>query len=333
MAEGMVVVMDGDDLPPEEFGAEHGWRSAAVKKNALRVSRRDSTREAASSEGHRARLNGSRKPTSLKHKIIKSSRMPQLPKEHWKIIARPRGGLDVQKTGSARLGRAVAAAAGLTSEQASHDIVCPNATQNIIVLSTASRDNADAYLKMNCITLGMKQYELSTYEAAPHATCKGVIRQIDVSESQADLDRSILNERNPLALGAKRIKNSETVVIVFDGYKVPNFVFYGSALVKCSLYLRQHDCCYACGRLATEPTSAHRRRTSYAGSVGPTTPTTTTPARLLAASAGPARHSGQDLQAKIPTPVHRSAEEKGKKSGIQESRPVTSTDKRRQRTG
>ncbi|KAL1443230.1 hypothetical protein MTO96_046061 [Rhipicephalus appendiculatus] len=248
MAEGMVIV-DGEDLPPDEFGAEHGWRSAAVKKNAQRVSRRDSAREAANSQGHRERLSGSRKPISLKSKIIKSSRMPQLPKEHWKIIARPRGGLDVQKTGSARLGRAVAAAAGLTSEQASQDIVCPNATQNIIVLSTASRANADAYLKMNCITLGIKKYELSTYEAAPHATCKGVIRQIDVSESQADLERSILNDRNPLALGAKRIKNSETVVVVFDGYKVPNFIFYGSALVKCSLYLRQHDCCYACGRL------------------------------------------------------------------------------------
>ncbi|KAL1443742.1 hypothetical protein MTO96_030192 [Rhipicephalus appendiculatus] len=248
MAEGMVIV-DGEDLPPDEFGAEHGWRSAAVKKNAQRVSRRDSAREAANSQGHRERLSGSRKPISLKSKIIKSSRMPQLPKEHWKIIARPRGGLDVQKTGSARLGRAVAAAAGLTSEQASQDIVCPNATQNIIVLSTASRANADAYLKMNCITLGIKKYELSTYEAAPHATCKGVIRQIDVSESQADLERSIINDRNPLALGAKRIKNSETVVVVFDGYKVPNFIFYGSALVRCSLYLRQHDCCYACGRL------------------------------------------------------------------------------------
>ncbi|KAH7977973.1 hypothetical protein HPB49_004107 [Dermacentor silvarum] len=117
--------------------------------------------------------------------------MPQLPKEHWKIIARPRGCLHVQKTGSARLGRAVAAAAGLTSEQASHDVVCPNATQNITVLSTASRNNANAYLKMNCITLGMKQYELSTCEATPHATCKGVVRQNDVSESQANLERSI----------------------------------------------------------------------------------------------------------------------------------------------
>ncbi|KAL1478954.1 hypothetical protein MTO96_047210 [Rhipicephalus appendiculatus] len=90
MAEGMVIV-DGEDLPPDEFGAEHGWRSAAVKKNAQRVSRRDSAREAANSQGHRERLSGSRKPISLKSKIIKSSRMPQLPKEHWKIIARPPG--------------------------------------------------------------------------------------------------------------------------------------------------------------------------------------------------------------------------------------------------
>ncbi|KAH7980368.1 hypothetical protein HPB49_015329 [Dermacentor silvarum] len=93
MTERTVVAMEGDDLPPEEFCAEHGWRSAAVKKNALRVPRRDSTREPASSEGHREHLNGSRKPISLKNKIIKSSRMPQLPKEHWKIIGRAPLGL------------------------------------------------------------------------------------------------------------------------------------------------------------------------------------------------------------------------------------------------
>ncbi|KAL1416975.1 hypothetical protein MTO96_027273 [Rhipicephalus appendiculatus] len=155
----------------------------------------------------------------------------------------------LRRRASLGLGRAVTGAAGLTPEQASQEMVCPNATQNITVLSTASRANADAYLKMNYITLAIKKYELSTYEGAPHATCKGVIRQIDVSESQADLERSLLNDRNPLALGAKRIKNSEMVVTVFDGYKVPNLIFYGSAQVTCSLYLRQHDYCYACGRL------------------------------------------------------------------------------------
>ncbi|KAH7957841.1 hypothetical protein HPB52_023241 [Rhipicephalus sanguineus] len=123
----------------------------------------------------------------------------------------------------------------------------PDALQHITI--EQSRANAYSYLRMRCLTLGIKQYEINNYEAAPHATCKGVIRKIDISESQTDLEKSILTDRNPSALGVKRIKSNETVVIVFDGCKVPNFVYFGTALVRRSLYHRQHDCCYACGRL------------------------------------------------------------------------------------
>ncbi|KAL3177148.1 hypothetical protein MRX96_009848 [Rhipicephalus microplus] len=39
--------------------------------------------------------------------------MSRQPSDHWKIIVRPRGGLDVETVGSARLGRAIAQAAGI----------------------------------------------------------------------------------------------------------------------------------------------------------------------------------------------------------------------------
>ncbi|KAL1466648.1 hypothetical protein MTO96_042595 [Rhipicephalus appendiculatus] len=220
MMEGAAVIMDGEDLPTDEFGEEHGWRSATVKKKSRRTDTCATQRAAACGEKARGHFNATEKAVNLKNTVIKSSRMPQLPSEHWKIIVRPRGGLDVAKTGLARLGLAIVLAAGIAPELAGQDIVCPNAMQNIIVISTASRSNADHYLRMSCLTLGTKKYEINTYEAAPHETCKGVIRKIDISESQTDLERSILTERKPSALGVKRTKNSETVVIVFDGYKV-----------------------------------------------------------------------------------------------------------------
>ncbi|KAH9375553.1 hypothetical protein HPB48_015987 [Haemaphysalis longicornis] len=39
------------------------------------------------------------------------------------------------------------------------------------------------------------------------------------------------------------------VVIAFDGDKVPNHIRYGNLLVECSLYPKQIDMCYRCGRL------------------------------------------------------------------------------------
>ncbi|KAL1484862.1 hypothetical protein MTO96_032327 [Rhipicephalus appendiculatus] len=173
MIDGAAVLMDGEDLPPEEFGEEHGWRSAEVKKNSRRTDACATERAAACGENARGHLNATEKALNLKNKVIKSSRMPRLPSEHWKIIVRPRGGLDVAKAGSARLGRAIALAVGIAPELAGQDIVCPNVMQNITVISTASRGNADSYLKMSCLTLGIKKYEINTYEAAPPETCKG----------------------------------------------------------------------------------------------------------------------------------------------------------------
>ncbi|KAL1475194.1 hypothetical protein MTO96_037474 [Rhipicephalus appendiculatus] len=155
---------------------------------------------------------------------MKASRVQPPPKEQFRIIIRSRGGLDVRQTGHIRLGQAISAAAGRDLEEVIQDIICHNTMQNIIVASTPSRVNADAYLKVELITIGESQHQLITYEAAPHATCKGVIRNIDIGQSQAELDRNIINSRNPLALAVKRIKNTEPVVIAFDGYKVLNFV-------------------------------------------------------------------------------------------------------------
>ncbi|KAL3193353.1 hypothetical protein MRX96_017585 [Rhipicephalus microplus] len=55
MLDGAAVIMDGDELPPEEFGEEHGWRSAAVKKSSRRTNA--SATERATACGENARGN------------------------------------------------------------------------------------------------------------------------------------------------------------------------------------------------------------------------------------------------------------------------------------
>ncbi|KAH7964748.1 hypothetical protein HPB49_001139 [Dermacentor silvarum] len=79
----------------------------------------------------------------LKRRIVKASRMPQLPKEHRKIIVRPRGGLNLNKVSTTAIGEAIVEAAGLTEDQAKGDIVCPNFTQSIVVVSTPDFDHAE----------------------------------------------------------------------------------------------------------------------------------------------------------------------------------------------
>lgn len=62
-----------------------------------------------------------------------------------------------------------------------------------------------------------------------------------------------MNPYNPLAVEAHRIGNTTTVIILFAGQKVPNYVKYGSILVRCGLYRKHFDVCKQCGKVG------HRR--------------------------------------------------------------------------
>ncbi|KAH7940129.1 hypothetical protein HPB52_021882 [Rhipicephalus sanguineus] len=186
---------------------------------------------------------------AIKNRIIKASRMPQLPEEHHKIIIRPRGGLNLSKVSTTAIGTAVIEASGLTAEQASEDVVCPNFTQNMVVVSTPEPDDAARYVRIKSFKILETEYEVNAYETAPHATCKGVIRRVDIRPSQSAITRNIVHERNPLALAAKRIKTSGSVIFLFDGLKVPKFVRYGPTLVRCYLYRKQFDVCFTSGRV------------------------------------------------------------------------------------
>ncbi|KAH7985845.1 hypothetical protein HPB52_025368 [Rhipicephalus sanguineus] len=42
---------------------------------------------------------------------------------------------------------------------------------------------------------------------------------------------------------------TRSVVIAFEGHKVPNYVQYGNLLIECTLHRKQIDACYACGRV------------------------------------------------------------------------------------
>ncbi|KAH7939788.1 hypothetical protein HPB52_017434 [Rhipicephalus sanguineus] len=187
-------------------------------------------------EAPRHRENGTR----LKNKIIRAGRMPFLPREDTKIVIRPRGGLNIVKVGVTLVADAILAAAGISEEESQQDTLCPNVQQDIMVASTPNQENVSRYINIRQIVVQGKEHEISAYVTAPHSTCKGVIRGIPLQDSPSTINAKIVNEKNPLALMAKRIAQTSTV---------PNLVKYGSTLLRCTLYRKQIDVCYGCGRL------------------------------------------------------------------------------------
>ncbi|KAH7949722.1 hypothetical protein HPB49_014557 [Dermacentor silvarum] len=143
------------------------------------------------------------------------------------------GGLDISKIGAVTTSDAILAAAVISQEDLCQDTLCPNLQQNIMVASTPKRENASRYVRMSQIL----------------TSGKGVIRNIDLQDGPEVVDAKLVNTNNPLALAAKRIAQTGTVIIAYDGHRVPNFVRHGPLLLQCSLYRKQIDLCYTCGRL------------------------------------------------------------------------------------
>ncbi|KAH8009913.1 hypothetical protein HPB51_021711 [Rhipicephalus microplus] len=183
-------------------------------------------------------------------RITKASRMPlNLPREEQKIVIRPRGELFLAKLEADIVMSAVITAANVPKTTAKADTICINPTQNIIVISTPDEERARYYASVRSLYIGGRSYETHAYCTAPHGTVKGVIRGIAVENTAGNLHKNILNQANPQALEAHRIGNTTSIVILFAGTKVPNYIKYGFIIVKCGLYIQHHNVCKTCGKI------------------------------------------------------------------------------------
>lgn len=102
---------------------------------------------------------------------------------------------------------------------------------------------------MKSFRVGGQMYEVNSYETAPNLTTKGVIRGIPLEDDVRTINEKVVNSQDPAALVAKRLGNMTTVIVAFDGLRVPTLVRYGATLLRCILYRKQIDVCYQFGRL------------------------------------------------------------------------------------
>lgn len=182
--------------------------------------------------------------------LTRAARMPNnIPRSEFKIIIRPRGGMNTGRTKATELMAAITAATGITREAALRDTICPNVAQNIIVMSTPDEKRAIRYAQLRSLTVGDQVHEVFAYHAAPDDTAKGVIRNISTEDSPEEIRANIVNIYNPMAIDAHRIGSSTAVIVLFQGTKVPETVKYGAVLVRCSLYRQHREVCRTCGKI------------------------------------------------------------------------------------
>ncbi|KAH7947608.1 hypothetical protein HPB52_014311 [Rhipicephalus sanguineus] len=214
MATAMQVTVEGEDIGPAEISESAGWITAFSRRKST------SSRQTLQPCNVPRRVNKGAAPASVRKRLTAASRLPRLPTEHFRVIVRPRGGLDIKKTGHFKIAQALIAAAGLTSGEVEEDVICPNMIQNVMVASTPSERNAKAYNTVASLIIDNVTYEVNAYMAAPNNTSKGVIRDIDPTLDQDELTRLIVQPRNPTVIGGRRIKSTSSVIVLFDGLKI-----------------------------------------------------------------------------------------------------------------
>lgn len=259
----MSVTVAGEDPTPKE-GGEGRWQEAR-----RRMRRRTTGEEAAggksvptSSAASAAAVASVPAPAAAPVKnqakfvrqvaarLTKAARMPrELPKGDFRVILRPRGGLNVARTAAPLLMEAIFEMVGTTLQESREDAICTNDSQNIIVISTPNEQRAQKYSSISSLRIAGRMHEVFAYAPAPEGTVKGVIRGIPTVYTEQDLQEIIVSEENPTALEAHRIGNTTTVIVAFEGTKVPNTIKFGVAITKCSLYRQHYEVCRCCGRL------------------------------------------------------------------------------------
>ncbi|XP_075544054.1 uncharacterized protein LOC142578560 [Dermacentor variabilis] len=257
MSTAMRIEVDGEEISPDQLTRAEGWKTAGEKLKQRSHASQDGAEAAVDVSNRRGDDIYGTTDKSLRHrmkrvnkgKLLKGARMPDLPREDVKIVMRPRGGLQVSDVARVEISRAITGAAQVDGIAAREDIICPNHQQNIIVVSTSKREHADKYAMVKRMDIRGTAHEVSTYESAPHGTVKGVIRGIPLEDTAQEIQDLVLHKHNPTALQAKRIGKTRSVVIAFEGPKVPNYVRYGNLLFESSLHRKQIDVCYQSGRV------------------------------------------------------------------------------------
>lgn len=179
-----------------------------------------------------------------------ASHLPRLPSADHKIIIRPREGLTLTKLSVPVVGGVIRMAAAIPWRKGQEDDrLVVNDRQGTLIYSTPNADDAKKMLALKSIKLDGKEYEVSTYMAAPESCGKGVVHGVDLRLSEKELELAFSHRQNPPILGVRRMGNSNSVIITFAGDYVPRWMICFGTPMKCFLYKKRYEVCYKCGQL------------------------------------------------------------------------------------
>ncbi|KAH7933156.1 hypothetical protein HPB49_009449 [Dermacentor silvarum] len=204
--DGAKRVSTGEDAE----GVADGWIEVTHRRR-----HRTNANEMAGKDDNRSRSPMCRGGRSIVNKVLRASRMPRLPRDDIKIIVRPKDGLNIRNTCGMSLDEAIRKEAVVGDDE--EITICPNPTQNILVISTPDETTATKIAMIKVLTINGKRHETNAYVSAPEQMVKGIIRNIPLKYTQDQLTHALVNSRNPSLAYAKRLGSTTTVILLYEG--------------------------------------------------------------------------------------------------------------------
>ncbi|KAH9381853.1 hypothetical protein HPB48_020014 [Haemaphysalis longicornis] len=152
-------------------------------------------------------------------------RLPPLPTSDYKVVLRPREGLNFGKWQTNHVARAVGQSARIIATEFQALTLRIRDDQNIAMASTPNEELADSIRPIKSIQLGDKMYQVTAYVAAPDESCKSVVTGIDSGTHSDELMANLRSPRVPI-LYARMLGKSKAALITFDGLEVQRAIYY-----------------------------------------------------------------------------------------------------------
>ncbi|KAL3210264.1 hypothetical protein MRX96_052220 [Rhipicephalus microplus] len=170
-------------------------------------------------------------PQQTTRKRSQNQNPPPLPLHEEKIILRHHGGHCLDSWTRPELANALWSAAGLSTEDRQNIIFRLRPQQNLAVISTPKSLVADALYKVRELRLGQRVYPITTYFAAPdNNSCKGIVPGLVPGTPSSTLVDELLTPGTQI-LQARMMGQTNVALVTFEGLKVPRYVrFYGAEL-------------------------------------------------------------------------------------------------------
>ncbi|KAH8022390.1 hypothetical protein HPB51_023812 [Rhipicephalus microplus] len=184
-------------------------------------------------------------PQQTTRKRSQNQNPPPLALHDEKIILRPHCGLCLDSWTRPELANALWSAAGLSTEDRQNIIFRLRPQQNLAVISTPKSHVADALYKVRELRLGQRVYPITTYFAAPDNSCKGIVPGLVPGTPSSTLVDELLTPGTQI-FQARMMGQTNVALVTFEGLKVPRYVrFYGAEL-RCYPHRPRQLVCKIC---------------------------------------------------------------------------------------